>query len=240
MKKPMKDPTIEACLKRLGENDEEILRLREKLRETEAKCEQAEDRVFSLEGVVGAVDRMLEKYHGVHASRALAIEQIAQRYEAKVQQLREALVATFDECDQITERFIKLREKALSTTPPPRMVNADRPKIICLCGSTRFTDEMLVKQWELTKQGNIVLSWCAVPESYFKGPHVGDAEGVKEIVDEVHKRKIDLCDSVFVMNVGGYFGESTTSEIKYATAHGKPVEWLEQPDTIRLEALKSK
>jgi len=101
------------------------------------------------------------------------------------------------------------------------------PDIVCLCGSTRFTEQMLVKQWELTKQGKIVVTWCAVPDSYFKGPHVGDAEGVKEIVDEVHKRKIDIADYVFVMNVGGYIGESTRSEIAYAESLGTRVDYLE-------------
>lgn len=103
-------------------------------------------------------------------------------------------------------------------------------KIICLCGSTRFTSEMLVKQWELTKQGIIVLSWCALPDSYFQGQdktHIGDQEGVKAIVDEVHKRKIDLADEVFVLNIGGYIGQSTRSEIDYALAHGKPVHYAE-------------
>ncbi len=102
--------------------------------------------------------------------------------------------------------------------------------VICLCGSTRFTEEMLIKQWELTKQGNIVLSWCALPDSYFKGKdktHLGDQEGVKEIVDEVHKRKIDISDKVHVMNINGYIGESTRSEIDYALSLGKPVEYEE-------------
>ena len=45
----------------------------------------------------------------------------------------------------------------------------NKPKVVCLCGSTRFTREMLVKQWELTKQGYIVLSWCALPDDYFQG-----------------------------------------------------------------------
>ncbi len=103
-----------------------------------------------------------------------------------------------------------------------------RPKIICLCGSTRFTDEMLVKQWELTKRGYIVLSWCALPASYHAGPHIGDHEWVKDIVDEVHKRKIDLADEILVINVGGYYGESTRNEIAYARAHGKPISWLEE------------
>ena len=102
--------------------------------------------------------------------------------------------------------------------------------IICLCGSTRFTDQMLIKQWELTKKGHVVLTWCVLPESYFKGDdktHIGDQEGVKEIVDEVHKRKIDLADEVYVINIGGYIGDSTKSEIEYAIAHGKKVVYME-------------
>ena len=121
----------------------------------------------------------------------------------------------------------------MNKTEPQRAT--EKKEIICLCGSTRFTDLMLVKQWELTKQGHIVLSWCALPNSYFeqqnnfKGDytHIGDLENVKEIVDEVHKRKIDLADKVFVLNVGGYIGKSTRSEIDYALAQEKPGEYLE-------------
>ena len=103
-------------------------------------------------------------------------------------------------------------------------------KVICLCGSTRFTPEMLVTQWNFTKQGYVVLSWCALPDGYFTGndkAHIGDQEGVKEIVDEVHKRKIDLADEVLVINIGGYIGYSTKSEIRYALQHDKPVSFLE-------------
>jgi len=106
----------------------------------------------------------------------------------------------------------------------------EKTKIICLCGSTRFTREMLIKQWELTKQGYIVVSWCALPDDYYQSEekaHIGDKEGVKVIVDEVHKRKIDLSDEIFVLNIGGYIGESTTSEIKYALEHNKTVKYLE-------------
>ena len=110
-------------------------------------------------------------------------------------------------------------------------IKPDRPKIVCLCGSTRFTEQMLLKQWELTKQGYVVLSWCALPGSYFSGEdktHVGDQEGVKEIVDEVHKRKIDLADEIFVINKNAYIGESTRSEIDYAKRLGKPIKYLEE------------
>lgn len=106
-----------------------------------------------------------------------------------------------------------------------------KPKIICLCGSTRFTEEMLVKQWELTKQGYIVLSWCALPNWYFNEEdktHLGDQEGVKEIVDELHKRKIDLADEILVININGYIGDNTRNEIAYAIEQNKPVHWLER------------
>ena len=105
-----------------------------------------------------------------------------------------------------------------------------KPKIVCLCGSTRFTREMLIKQWEFTKQGYIVLTWCALPDDCYLGEnkaHIGDQEGVEELFDEIHKRKIDLADEVFILNVNGYIGESTRSEIDYAIQHGKPVRYLE-------------
>jgi len=111
-----------------------------------------------------------------------------------------------------------------------------RPEIVCLCGSTRFTEQMLAKQWELTKAGKIVLSWCALPPSYFDAlntedfAHIGDKEGVKAIIDETHKRKIDLCDRVFVINVDGYIGDSTRSEIEYAKLCGKPVQYLNKEE----------
>jgi len=109
----------------------------------------------------------------------------------------------------------------------------NKPKIVCLCGSTRFTREMLIQQWQLSKQGIIVVSWCALPDDYKQNflngdtTHIGDKEGVKFIVDELHKRKIDLADEVFVLNVGGYIGESTRSEIEYAQEHQKKIRYLE-------------
>lgn len=106
----------------------------------------------------------------------------------------------------------------------------DEGKVITLCGSTRFTHEMLIRQWELTKQGNIVLSWCALPDDYFEGDdktHIGDKEGVKEIVDEVHMRKIDLSGRVHIMNIGGYIGEGTANEIRYAKSKGKVITYEE-------------
>lgn len=52
-------------------------------------------------------------------------------------------------------------------------------------------------------------------------------EGTKEMLDDMHKRKIDMADEIFVINVGGYIGSSTRSEIEYALRHGKKMEFLE-------------
>ncbi|MCF2653990.1 MAG: hypothetical protein Q4E44_03075 [bacterium] len=99
-----------------------------------------------------------------------------------------------------------------------------RYKVITLCGSTRFKDEFIETQKRLSLQGNIVISVGLFG-------HSGDKEvwqdGVKEMLDDMHKRKIDMADSIYVINVGGYIGSSTRSEIEYAIAHGKTVEYLE-------------
>ena len=97
-------------------------------------------------------------------------------------------------------------------------------KVITLCGSTKFKDEYLKAQKDLTLQGNIVISVGLFG-------HSGDdevlTEGTKEMLDNMHKRKIDMADEIFVINVGGYIGESTKSEIDYAIRNGKKVEYLE-------------
>lgn len=96
-------------------------------------------------------------------------------------------------------------------------------KVITLCGSTRFKDAFIETQKRLTLEGNIVISVGLFG-------HSGDDEvwtaGTKEMLDDMHKRKIDMADEIFVINVGGYIGSSTRSEIEYATAKGKPIRYL--------------
>ena len=97
-------------------------------------------------------------------------------------------------------------------------------KVITLCGSTRFRDSFLETQKRLTLAGNIVISVGLFG-------HSGDEEvwapGIKEMLDDMHKRKIDMADEIYVINVGGYIGESTRSEIAYAQATGKKISYLE-------------
>ena len=96
-------------------------------------------------------------------------------------------------------------------------------KVVTLCGSTRFKNEFLAAQKQLTLEGNIVISVGLFG-------HAGDEEvwneGVKEMLDDMHKRKIDMADEIFVINPGGYIGNSTKSEIAYALAAGKRVKYL--------------
>ena len=97
--------------------------------------------------------------------------------------------------------------------------------VITLCGSTRFKEQFLESQKRLTLEGNIVISVGLFG-------HSGDdevwTEGTKEMLDDMHKRKIDMADEIYVINVGGYIGSSTKSEIEYAKKTGKTVKYLEE------------
>ena len=104
-------------------------------------------------------------------------------------------------------------------------------KVITLCGSTRFKEQFIREQKRLTLEGNIVISVGLFG-------HSGDSEvfteGVKTMLDDMHKRKIDMADEIFIINVGGYIGSSTRSEIEYAKENGKPINYLEpDPDHPR-------
>lgn len=96
-------------------------------------------------------------------------------------------------------------------------------KIITLCGSTKFKDQFMTEQKRLTLEGNIVISVGCFG-------HSGDDEvwddGVKEMLDEIHKRKIDLSDEIFVINVDNYIGQSTKNEIEYTKSTNKIIKYL--------------
>ena len=104
----------------------------------------------------------------------------------------------------------------------------DRPKIITLCGSTRFTAEMLREAWRLTLLGNIVIHWNIL-EGKEAFAHGAEAAGgnVKEIIDGLYLHKVAMADEVRAINVGGYIGESTKKELQHAQKLGKTITWLE-------------
>lgn len=94
--------------------------------------------------------------------------------------------------------------------------------VITLCGSTKFKDQFMEAQKKLTLEGNIVISVGLFGHS---GDNEVWDEGVKEMLDDMHKRKIDMADEIFVIDVGGYIGSSTKSEIDYAYRHGKNIRY---------------
>ena len=111
------------------------------------------------------------------------------------------------------------------------MSDIKKPKIVCLCGSTRFMDAFFEAGWNLTLDRVIVLSVGV--NKHGPADHGGEAMGpeVCAMLDELHLRKIDLADEVMVLNVDGYVGYSTRNEALYAIKTGKLITWLE-PDKI--------
>jgi hypothetical protein len=123
------------------------------------------------------------------------------------------------------------------STELQRVFHAEtRPTIVCLCGSSRFYDEFQRANYDLTMAGEIVLSIGFCPQAKTQHEHgEGTRHGSidKIALDELHKRKIDLADYVYVLDIDGYVGESTKSEIAYASQHGIPVRYLSQERSMR-------
>ena len=106
----------------------------------------------------------------------------------------------------------------------PAPVYSAAPKIICLCGSTRFKEDYIHWNREFTLDGYVVLS-----VGFFGHADEEDISATtKAELDQLHLHKIDLADEVGIINPGGYVGESTEAEIDYALSRGKPVSYLER------------
>ena len=98
-------------------------------------------------------------------------------------------------------------------------------EVITLCGSTRFKDDFIKAQEFLTLAGNIVISIGLFGHADNKYGHE-ITEEVKEMLDDIHKRKIDMSDAILVVNREDYIGKSTASEIAYAKSTGKRVDYM--------------
>ena len=99
-------------------------------------------------------------------------------------------------------------------------------KKVCYCGSLRVALDAFKKaEYEAVLKGEIALLPCCMFVDIER--EYGAESDYKQKADDLHKRKIDIADEVFVLNVGGYIGQSTRSEIDYAISIGKPVKYLE-------------
>jgi hypothetical protein len=110
------------------------------------------------------------------------------------------------------------------------LLDRKRPTVVCLCGSTRFWREFQAAGLRETMAGNIVLSIGAASgtdDEHFGNLPREEYDRIKTMLDELHMRKVDLCDEVLILNVDGYIGESTARELAYAQKLGKVVRYLE-------------
>ena len=113
-----------------------------------------------------------------------------------------------------------------------------KPHIVTLCGSSRFCCQMAILAWEFEKAGWITLGLHLLPDEYCKQKgyipddngeihHIGEQEGIEHKMDSLHFKKIEMSDSVYVVNIDGYIGESTAREIAYAEYLGKTISYYE-------------
>ncbi len=102
-------------------------------------------------------------------------------------------------------------------------MKSNKYNIITLCGSIKFKKEFMEMKEKLTLEGNIVFT-----PNFFETITKEEINSkYKKMLDEMHKQKIDISNEIFVINVDGYIGESTKSEIEYAKENGKKISYLE-------------
>lgn len=89
----------------------------------------------------------------------------------------------------------------------------EKAKIVVISGSMKFYPAILEVADKLTQEGNIVLS-------PFRDSRPKLTKADLELHAEVHRQKIDMADEMYVVNLGGYIGDATQSEIEYAASRG--------------------
>lgn len=105
-----------------------------------------------------------------------------------------------------------------------------KPKIVVLCGSSRFVDIMAVSAWLIERDEKaITMDLHLLPGWYSREripDHLAEHEGVAADMDSLHLSKIDLADEIFIVNYDDYVGSSTYNEIQYAAGHNKTIRWF--------------
>lgn len=89
-------------------------------------------------------------------------------------------------------------------------------KVVTICGSMRFQNEMINIAAELETKYNYCVIQCVYGLKNIK-------EEEKKQIGDIHYKKIDISDAIYVVNIGGHIGESAKQEIEYAKAHNKEI-----------------
>ena len=103
-----------------------------------------------------------------------------------------------------------------------------KTKVVTMCGSSKFCDIMAVCAWLIERDENAITMGLHLLPSWYTNvdAHLAEHENVATQMDELHLRKIDLSDEIFVINYEGYIGASTTKEIQYAQNNNKKIRWF--------------
>lgn len=162
--------------------------------------------------------------------RLCSFTYLAEKLEEESRELIKAAVgeglgAIRKEAGDVTALAMFIADRAEALNPITGLAKA--PRIVCLCGSTRFMEQFQEAVLQETLAERIVLS---VGAFHHTDKQLGITPEQKVMLDELHKRKIDLADEILVLNVDGYIGESTRSEIEYAKNTGKSVRYLQMPN----------
>jgi len=131
------------------------------------------------------------------------------------------ILETLHQVDQVEVREDEGCEAIVTRTPV-------KPQIVTVCGSTKFKNETIEVVQTLTSEGHLVLA-----VGFFGHADKIEMEpSLKEHLDQLHLRKIDASDWIYVVNPGGYIGSSTANEIEHAHSIGIPVIYLETPEHV--------
>lgn len=189
---------------------------------TIAQLTAARDHALAQLEAAAARNVILQRLLGLETIDDLGADLLADYHRLK------RIVAIVDGYARLggTDRWQALRDALEEGVGNPR------PRVVCLCGSTRFYAAFQEANFRETMAGKIVLSVGFYPHSDGQehGEHIGITPEQKEALDQLHLCKIDLADEVLVLNVGGYIGTSTAREIAYAHARGIRVRYAETKD----------
>lgn len=93
-------------------------------------------------------------------------------------------------------------------------------KIVTICGSMKFIDKMKEVATRLEIENKYIVIQCVYTNDKLN-------EEEQQILSELHYKKINISDAIYVVNVNGYIGSSTIKEIQYAKTLGKEIMYLE-------------
>lgn len=95
-------------------------------------------------------------------------------------------------------------------------------KVVTICGSMKFAKEMMKVSEKLELEDGYVVIQCI-----YNNSDRNYEKSEIEILDKLHKKKIEISDAIYVVNVGGYIGESTKNEIEFAKSLKKEIYYYE-------------